>query len=59
MMLRVRSPRHEPRDIDLGPALGRLSGRREAFDLLRQRMDVALTEPRRVPITVYMEQPSR
>lgn len=53
MMQRIRSPKHEPRDRDMGPALARLAN----FDLMRRRLDVALSVVRVRPSPVYLEQP--
>lgn len=55
-ILRVRTPRADPRDVNLGPCLGRLSD----FDVMRRRLDIALAiDPRRVRLPVELRQPER
>ena len=51
--LRVRHPKTPPADIDFGPCLARLS----FYDAMRKHLDLALSNPRRVPTPVHLEQP--
>lgn len=50
--VRIRHPLTPPADRDLGPCLARLSD----FDAMRKHLDIALTETRKRPQPVYLEQ---